>query len=98
MPPKGRNYKQEVRTQKKRDSTKSDPKGTRFRSATNVKRAKLKRKGVKVAGKHVTHVGRADKNGGKKTSVGGAKSNYADGGRIGNRKGKAAGGRKSKRG
>ena len=94
---KGRKYKQEVAAQKKRDSTASDPKGTRFRSATNVKRTQLKKKGVSIKGKHVVHVGKAAKSGGKKTSVGSAKSNFAGGGRIGNKKGKAAGGRKSKR-
>jgi hypothetical protein len=34
-----RDYKQEIRTQKKRDATKADPKGTRKRVARNKARA-----------------------------------------------------------
>lgn len=89
-----RNYKQEVRTQKKRDATKKDPKATRFRTATGKARLAAKKKGKAVQGKDMTHVGRPAKSGGKKLAVGNRSSNRSHGGRIGNRAGKAAGGRK----
>lgn len=91
-----RDYKQEVKTQKKRDATKADPKGTRKRIATGKARAAAKKAGKPVKGKDMTHVGKPAKSGGKKIAVGARSSNRKHGGRIGNRAGKAAGGRKSK--
>jgi hypothetical protein len=92
-----RKYGQELAAQKKKDATKSDPNGTRFRSATNKKRAQLKKKGKAVKGKHVVHVGKPAKSGGKKMALGPKRANLKNGGKIGNRKGKSNGGKKGRR-
>lgn len=89
-----RDYKQERRTKIKREATKSDPKATRTTVERNRKRKAL---GLKVGDKRQAgHVGT-----GKLSSTGpraarkqSARSNTSNGGKIGNRAGKAAGGRK----
>ncbi len=92
-----RNYKQELRTQKKRDATKGDPKGTKDRVARNKARAAAKRRGAKVSGKDIGHK-KALKGGGsrstKNTKVESRSGNRSKGGKAGSRAGKAAGGRK----
>jgi hypothetical protein len=98
-----RDYKQEVRTQKKRDATKADPKGTRKRVARNKARTAAIKAGKVSKGNKKVDIGhkKALKNGGSKklsnTKTQSASSNRSHGGRIGSRAGKAAGGRKGKR-
>ena len=94
-----RDLKQELRTQKKRDKTKSDPKGTRKRVARNKARAAAIKAGraSKGDGKDIGHK-KALKHGGStkltNTKVQSRKSNRSHGGKIGSTKGKAAGARK----
>lgn len=77
----------------------SKPEQKKNRAARNRVRAQAKAAGQKVAGKDVGHK-RPLKNGGSKsksnTKLQSVKSNRAHGGRIGNKAGKARGGRKSK--
>ena len=103
--PKGRDYKQEKKTAEVRGETstgKKDKDGKSISGDAKRHRArrKLKKSGVKVAGKDVGHK-KSLKSGGsnaksnlKAESV---KSNRSKGGKSGNKKGKAAGGRKSKK-
>lgn len=93
MPMKKRNYKQERRTAKARGETgvgSSSGDARRHRD----RRAHEKKNGKIPAGKELDHKGR---NGTGSTRVISKKANRSDGGRKGDRKGKAAGGRKGGR-
>ena len=83
-----RDLKREYATQVARGETKK-------RAKRNAARAKLKKAGVKVAGKDVNHKnGVGAGNGRKNLNVQSKKTNRSNGGKIGNRAGKAAGARK----
>lgn len=95
-----RDYKQERKTAKKRGETGV---GSKSGDATRHRaRRKLEKDGrvSKGDGKHVDHK-KTLKSGGsnskKNLRVRSASKNMSDGGKSGNRKGKAAGGRKGKR-
>ena len=97
--PKGRDYKQERRTAKARGETgvgseSGDAKRHRARRALEKKRGK--KLGAKEAG-HKKPLSKGGSNSSSNVRAQDAKSNKSEGGKIGNRKGKAAGGRKSKR-
>ena len=84
-----RDYKQEGATARKRGDTKA-------RAKRNAARAKLKKAGVKVAGKDVDHKkGVAAGNGSKNLRVQSVKTNRSAGGKKGSTAGKAAGARKA---
>jgi hypothetical protein len=92
MPTK-RNYKQERRTAKKRGETGVGSKSGDARRHRD-RRAHEKRNGKIPAGKELDHSGR---NGTGDTRVISRKANRSDGGKKGDKKGKAAGGRKARR-
>ena len=95
-----RDYKQERKTAKKRKETGV---GSKSGDATRHRaRRKLEKEGKvkKNDGKHVDHKTPIKSGGSNSKSnlrVKSAKSNSSHGGKIGNKKGKAAGGRKGKR-
>lgn len=93
-----RNYKQENKTAKNRGETGA---GSKSGDATRHRaRLKAKKAGMKVAGKDVGHKkslksGGSNSKGNLRTES--VKANRSNGGKSGNKKGKAAGGRKGKR-
>lgn len=85
-----RDYKQEY------ESYHSTPKAKKARAAANRARAKL---GLKKGDpRHAGHIKRGGGEGKANLRAESAKKNMAHGGRIGNKEGKARGGRKSRKG
>ena len=89
MATKKRDYKREYAV------TDSTPEAKKKRARANAARRKL---GLKKGDpRHAGHVKRSGGNGKKNIRPQNAKKNMAHGGRVGNKAGKAAGGRKSRR-